>query len=151
MPRTKKYRTSTVRNWIFLNEIPARYQCCNAIIAGNNNVFARLSEHAPKDFGVPSVVMYELYFGAYKSQKVKANIARIEALRFEVLALSASDAKAAGEIRANLKRQGTPIGPNDVLIAGQAIARSLVLVTNNINEFRRVSGLQFEDWCYWAD
>ncbi|ATG38112.1 tRNA(fMet)-specific endonuclease VapC (plasmid) [Phaeobacter piscinae] len=117
-----------------------------AIIAGNSNVIARLSEHAPKDFGVPSVVMHELYFGAYKSKKVEANLARIEALRFEVLDLSESDARAAGEIRADLKRQGTPIGPYDVLIAGQAVARSLVLVTNNVKEFRRVSGLQYEDW-----
>lgn len=117
-----------------------------AIIAGNSKVIERLSEHAPRDFGVPSVVMHELYFGAYKSQKVEANLARIEALRFEVLDLSESDGRAAGEIRAELKRQGSPIGPYDVLIAGQAVSRSLVLITNNVKEFRRVSGLQYEDW-----
>ncbi len=119
-----------------------------AVIAGNSNVFARLSEHAPKNFGVPSVVMHELYFGAYKSRRAEANLARIEALRFETLELSVRDARSAGRIRADLKRQGTPVGPYDVLIAGQAVARSLVLVTNNVKEFRRVPGLRFEDWHY---
>ncbi|WP_323779527.1 type II toxin-antitoxin system VapC family toxin [Leisingera sp.] len=117
-----------------------------AIIAGNSNVIERLSEFAPRDFGVPSVVMHELYFGAYKSQKVEANLARIEALRFEVLDFSESDGRAAGEIRAELKRQGNPIGPYDVLIAGQAVSRSLVLITHNVKEFRRVPVLQYEDW-----
>jgi len=52
----------------------------------------------------------------------------------------------AGVIRADLKRKGTPIGPYDVLIAGQAIARGLTVVTRNVGEFRRVEGLKVEEW-----
>lgn len=52
----------------------------------------------------------------------------------------------AGEIRALLANKGTPIGPLDVLIAGQAKARQLTLITRNTNEFRRVIGLQIENW-----
>ena len=52
----------------------------------------------------------------------------------------------AGDIRADLARRGMPIGPYDVLIAGQAKARDLPLITNNTAEFSRVSGLRIEDW-----
>ncbi|MEM6886977.1 MAG: type II toxin-antitoxin system VapC family toxin [Pseudomonadota bacterium] len=116
------------------------------IIAGNRDLISRLSEHVPSDFAVPSVVMYELYWGAYKSAKVAENVARVDALRFEVLDLSAADAKAAGLIRADLNKKGTPIGAYDLLIAGQAVSRSLTLITNNVKEFRRVENLIYEDW-----
>ncbi len=52
-------------------------------------------------------------------------------------------ARCAGEIRAGLKTAGTPIGPYDVLIAGQAVSRELVLITHNIKEFERLPGLIF--------
>ena len=116
------------------------------IIAANQGLISRLAEHLPSDFGVSSVVMYELYWGAYKSKKVAENLARVDALRFEVLDLSVEDAKAAGLIRADLYRKGTPIGAYDLLLAGQAVARSLTLITNNVKEFRRVEHLQYEDW-----
>ncbi|MFY2822654.1 type II toxin-antitoxin system VapC family toxin [Ruegeria sp. MALMAid1280] len=116
------------------------------IIAANSSLISSLSEHVPGDFAVPSVVMYELYWGAYKSAKVAENVARVDALRFEVLDLSAADAKAAGLIRADLYRKGTPIGAYDLLIAGQAVSRSLTLITNNVKEFRRIENLIYEDW-----
>ena len=93
-----------------------------------------------------SIVSHELAFGAYNSQRVDQNLQIVEALEFDVLELSKSDAHEAGKIRAALKKQGTPIGPYDVLIAGQAVARSLILVTNNMKEFKRVQGLNVEDW-----
>jgi tRNA(fMet)-specific endonuclease VapC len=61
-------------------------------------------------------------------------------------AFSREDAREAGEIRATLAEAGTPIGPYDLLIAGQARARALVVVTHNTREFSRVAGLQTEDW-----
>jgi tRNA(fMet)-specific endonuclease VapC len=67
-------------------------------------------------------------------------------LQFEVLEFDHEDAKRAGEVRAILATRGTPIGPFDVLIAGQAKARNRTLVTNNSSEFSRVAGLQTEDW-----
>ncbi|MFX8339484.1 PIN domain-containing protein, partial [Acinetobacter baumannii] len=60
--------------------------------------------------------------------------------------LDRDDARAAGEIRAELARRGTPIGPYDILIAGQAMARGLPLVSNNTAEFQRIGGLRLEDW-----
>lgn len=117
-----------------------------AIIANDRGVVSRLSDFRPADFGVSSIVMHELYFGAWNSVRVEENVARLNALRFEVLDLSVRDAIAAARIRADLKRRGVPIGPYDLLIAGQAAARSLTLITRNVREFSRVNGLQFEDW-----
>ena len=77
---------------------------------------------------------------------MEANLACVEALRFPVLDLSGCDGRYAGEIRADLTRKGTPIGPCDVLIAGQALARSLTLVTRNVVEFVRVDGFAIESW-----
>lgn len=87
-----------------------------------------------------------LYYGAFKSQRVEKNVARVDALQFPVLEFDQEDARQAGEIRAQLASKGTPIGPYDVLIAGQAKARKLTLVTHNTTEFQRVSGLRVEDW-----
>jgi tRNA(fMet)-specific endonuclease VapC len=93
-----------------------------------------------------AVVIHELYFGAFKSQRVEQNVARVDALQFLVLEFDDEDARQAGQIRAQLASKGTPIGPYDVMIAGQARARELTLVTHNTTEFRRVPGLRVEDW-----
>jgi len=97
---------------------------------------------------VSSVVTHELYCGAYRSQKVAFNLETLRLLFADlaILDFDREDARVAGEIRADLARQGTPIGPYDVLIAGQARARNLTLITNNTDEFARVPGLQLQDW-----
>lgn len=94
------------------------------------------------------IVMHELSFGAYKSQRVEHNLetARLFLRNVPVLDMDQQDATTAGEIRAALAMSGKPIGPYDVLLAGQAKARDLTLVTNNIREFERVPGLRVEDW-----
>jgi tRNA(fMet)-specific endonuclease VapC len=121
----------------------------NAIIAlfkGHAGFLARMREFQPQDFGIPSIVAHELFYGAYKGQRTPESVARVEALAFEVLEFDREDARAAGELRASLARAGSPIGPYDVLIAGQALARELTLVTHNRGEFQRVAGLRIEDW-----
>ncbi len=121
----------------------------NAVIAlmkGNEGFLARLKQHRPADFGIPSIVMHELYYGAFKSQRIAENLARIEALRFEVVDFDREDSRCAGEIRAELARAGTVIGPYDALIAGQAQARALTLVSRNLREFQRIPGLKIENW-----
>jgi tRNA(fMet)-specific endonuclease VapC len=87
-----------------------------------------------------------LFYGAYKGRRRAENLARVEALQFEVVEFDREDARQAGEIRAALAAAGTPIGPYDVLIAGQAMARALTLITHNTREFERVPGLHVEDW-----
>jgi tRNA(fMet)-specific endonuclease VapC len=122
----------------------------NALIALLNDttsaIARRIRRCAPRDFGVSAVVIHELYYGAFKSERVEKNVARVDALQFPVLEFDAEDARHAGQIRAHLASKGTAIGPYDVLIAGQARARELTLVRHNTTEFQRVPGLKAEDW-----
>ena len=67
-------------------------------------------------------------------------------MSFQLVNFDNEDARCAGEIRATLAARGTPIGPYDTLIAGQAQARGLILVIHNTREFNRVEGLRIEDW-----
>lgn len=121
----------------------------NAIIAlmkGNDAFLTRLRNHSPQDFAVPAIVAHELFYGAYKSMRKDENLARLDALQFQILEFAQDDARKAGEIRAQLNAAGTPIGPYDVLIAGQALARGLTLITHKTREFGRIAALKIEDW-----
>ncbi|MBW7903832.1 MAG: type II toxin-antitoxin system VapC family toxin [Rhodocyclaceae bacterium] len=117
-----------------------------AIMKGNAGMLERLHQHQPGDFGMPSVVAHELYFGAYRSQRAKENLRRVEALRFELLDFERKDARCAGQLRAVLAAQGAPIGPYDILIAGQAWARGLTLISRNVREFQRINQISVENW-----
>ncbi len=116
------------------------------LLRGNLAFDDLLRGHRTSDFGVSVLSYYELWVGAYKSRRLEANLRRARALEFETLPFSEADAERAGEVRAALEAAGTPIGPYDTLIAGQAISRSLTLITRNLGEFGRVAGLKCEDW-----
>jgi tRNA(fMet)-specific endonuclease VapC len=111
----------------------------------NRPAALRLSDHW-QESGLSAVVLHELYAGAFESKRRAQSLEAIEQLNLPLLPFDSDDARAAGEIKAVLKRKGTPIGHNDILIAGQARARGLTVVTANVGEFRRVEGLAVEDW-----
>lgn len=117
-----------------------------AIQKNNLRVLERIRARGGEEIGMSSIVMHELYFGAFKSDRIERNLAEVAKLRFRVVDFDRDDARIAGEIRTTLRRLGTPIGPYDTLIAGQALARGLTLVTRNTGEFTRVEGLRVEDW-----
>lgn len=111
-------------------------------------VVSRIQRSAPGDLGLSSVVVAELRYGADRSARPKANHARLEVLVTEIPALEFDHeaASAYGRLRARLEAAGTPIGPNDMLIAAQALSRGMVVITDNVGEFRRVKGLDVENW-----
>ncbi|MBZ9995556.1 MULTISPECIES: type II toxin-antitoxin system VapC family toxin [unclassified Mesorhizobium] len=117
-----------------------------AVIKGDASLLALLKQHTPQDFALSAIVVHELYYGAERSQRRSENLARIEALQFPVLEFDREDARHAGEVRATLAALGTPIGPYDALIGGQARARSLILITRNVREFERINALSIETW-----
>ena len=122
----------------------------NAVIALLNDATSKAAKRArresPSDIAISAVVAHELFYGAFKSARAAENVGVVDALQFEVIALDKEDARQAGQLRAALALEGTPIGPYDVLIAGQALAREMTLVTHNTKEFGRVPGLRVEDW-----
>jgi len=122
----------------------------NAVIAllaaAPSGVKERVQRHSPKDVFVSTLVMFELYYGAYRSQRIERNLELIENILLPKLEFDTGDALAAGQIRASLANIGKPIGPYDVLIAGQAFSRGFCLITRNLAEFQRVPGLLIEDW-----
>lgn len=121
----------------------------NAMIAflrGDRNVVRQVRNVGPGLVFLSAIVLHELYFGAHKGNQTNSDLSVISDIRFTILDFDADDARRAGEIRAILKAGGTPIGPYDTLIAGQALARDLTLVTRNTREFERVEGLRIESW-----
>jgi tRNA(fMet)-specific endonuclease VapC len=125
---------------------------CIALINGSSaKVRSRFIQavHRHAELTTSLIVAHELWYGVAKSQQVARNANALTVfLSREVTLLdySEQDAQAAGEIRAELERQGQRIGEYDTLIAGQAFSRNLVLVTANTREFERVKGLIVEDW-----
>ena len=124
----------------------------NAVIAligrKSDALLTRVIGSDEGSIGLSTIVMHELYYGAYKSAKISYNLEtlRLFMTDFPAVGFEREDALASGEIRAALAAKGTPIGPYDVLIAAQAKTRDLVLITNNLGELRRVDGLRVEDW-----
>jgi tRNA(fMet)-specific endonuclease VapC len=123
----------------------------NMVIYTMKNRPQRVKDHFQKhhgSMGISAVTLGELVFGAENSKYVERNLADIEAFaaRVEVLPFDNAAAYHFGQIRAALYRAGQPIGAYDMMIAGQARAGGLTLVTNNVREFKRVPGLLLEDW-----
>lgn len=97
---------------------------------------------------ISSITLAELLHGVEKSAKPARNLGQVEDFfsRLEVLNYGPKAAAHYGDIRADLERKGTPIGVNDLHIAGHARSEGLVLVSNNLREFERVEGLRLANW-----
>ncbi len=111
-------------------------------------VMQRLQATPMQEIAVCSVVKAEMFYGAWKSANPQQTIARQRQFLDSFVSLPFDDpaAEVYGRERARLAKLGTPIGPNDLLIASIALAHNLILVTHNTSEFSRVAGLQIEDW-----
>jgi tRNA(fMet)-specific endonuclease VapC len=97
---------------------------------------------------ISSITLAELLHGVEKSSMPDHNLLKVEDFisRLEVLSYGTKAASHYGEIRADLERKGTPIGVNDLHIAGHARSEGLTLVSNNIREFERVEALRVVNW-----
>ena len=122
--------------------------CIDVIRRRSRSLVERIRAHAVDDVVISAITLSELQHGVFKSENPEQNrVALLEFLvPFTVLPYEDTAARAYGEIRAHLEKQGTPIGPMDLLIAAHARSRGLILVTNNEQEFRRVPGLAIENW-----
>ena len=116
---------------------------------GNRQVLNRVKQTPPEAIGLSTVTVMEIEYG------LALNPARAEKLRpvldafvgaVKVIDYDLDAALATARLRAVLRAKGTPIGPFDTMIAGTAVARGLIMVTANTDEFQRVDGLVVEDW-----
>jgi len=108
----------------------------------------RIRSKQPDEIAISTITIAELEYGVYRSQHVDQNrIALLEFLvPFTILDFDQSAAALYGSIGASLELKGIPIGPMDLLLAAQAMSKSLILVTNNEREFNRLDGMQIENW-----
>ena len=124
----------------------------NACIRVLNGTSPSLIEHlreVPRSLvRLSSVVKAELLYGARRSTRIAENLRLLERFFDTIASLPFDDrcAEEYGLLRDELDRAGTPIGPNDLLIAATARAHRAILVTHNVREFSRVAELRFEDW-----
>ena len=122
--------------------------CIYLIKKQSPTLLEQFRQHLPEDVGISTITLFELLYGAQKSQHIQRTQDALGRF-FLPLTIIDIDRHAAAEaaiIRADLEKQGTPIGPYDLLIAGLARSRDLTLVTNNTKEFKRVDGLRLENW-----
>jgi tRNA(fMet)-specific endonuclease VapC len=121
---------------------------CIGVLRQHPGIIQKLSSLTPADCAVSMVTVYELFCGLSKAHdpgRERGKVERFVSVIIE-LPLDRAAAESAARIRGELENQGNIIGPYDLLIAGQAIASGLTLVSNNVREFQRVTGLRLESW-----
>ena len=122
--------------------------CVDFLNRRYRGVTERIQSASPDDLALSSVVVAELRYGADRSVKRAENHDRLDVLTTEIQCLDfdLAAARVYGRLRAALEAGGEPIGPYDMMIAAHALSQRLILVTDNEREFRRVEGLEIENW-----
>ncbi len=115
---------------------------------GMGNVSHNLLSQPPQNISIPSIVIFELEVGIAKSTSPGKRTKQLHELLslVNIIPFAEKEAKLSAEIRVKLEKQGTPIGPYDLLIAGTAMAHQAILVSRNTSEFERIKKLQIENW-----
>ncbi len=122
--------------------------CVYALKNRPRQVLKRLQTVGPAAVAVSVITVVELRQGADKSLRPDINHAALDDFLepMTILPFEERDVRAAARVRAHLERIGKPIGDFDSLIAGQGLARDLIVVTNNVDEFGRVPDLSLVNW-----
>jgi predicted nucleic acid-binding protein len=121
---------------------------CVYWLKGNEHIEQKILSVGIDTISLSFVNLSELYYGAYKSQRVEANLALIQRLTDQLSIIESDEAicEMFGELKANLERAGAIIDDADLFIAASAKVHGLTLVTNNIRHFKRIKGLKLENW-----
>ena len=117
-------------------------------LKGHSAVKKNLERNLHAALKISIVTLMELYYGAYKSQKVASNIGKIKRIEdaVEIIALGRESAEIFAMLKADLEKSGIPLDDFDLILAACALSHNLVLVTNNVKHFQRIQGLKFENW-----
>ncbi len=117
-------------------------------LKGSEPVLENLARHQHAPLRISAVSLMELYYGAYKSERVAASLASVRRIEsaFSILPVDATISETFGMMKADLESKGTPLQDADLMIAATALSNNLVLVTNNEKHFSRIDGLKLENW-----
>jgi tRNA(fMet)-specific endonuclease VapC len=109
---------------------------------------ANLKKHTHDPIKIGTVTLMELYYGAYKSQKVTSNLAKIRTLEnaMEIIPIGEEVAEIFGREKVRLEKEGTPLDDFDLVVGCCALAHNLTLITNNVRHFKRIEGLKIISW-----
>ncbi len=118
-------------------------------LKGDLKVQENLRLHVNDLIQISIITLMELYYGAYKSQHVDANLAKIKTLEqsLNILITGQETAEIFGKMKSKLESNGNRLDDFDLLIASTALTHNLVLITNNKKHFQRIEGLKLENWC----
>jgi tRNA(fMet)-specific endonuclease VapC len=122
--------------------------CIYYLNGKSESIKNKILSTAPGQIYIPSIVKAELLFGAAKSKKRKDNLEKVEQFLqpFEIKAFDDLMTYTYADMRFDLEKKGSIIGPNDLFIASIVKFNDGILVTNNTKEFLRINGLQLENW-----
>ena len=122
--------------------------CIYIIKKKPDEVFEKFKNLTIGDVGISAITLAELQYGIEKSSNSEKNRAALEKFLtpIEIIDYDCEATVEYGEIRTELEKKGVPIGPLDMLIASHAKSLDVILVTNNVREFERISGLRIENW-----
>lgn len=123
------------------------------ILKGHPTVEQNLQRRPHDPIKLCVITLMELYYGAYKSQKVTGNLAKIRTLEnsLEILSVGQEVVEIFGIEKAKLERRGTPLEDLDLILGCCALAHNLTLVTNNVRHFRKIESLRVVDWAEETD
>ncbi len=122
-------------------------------LKGHAPVEKNLRQHIHDPIKICVVTLMELYYGAYKSQRVESNLAKIKTLEnsLETISIGKESVEIFGIYKAKLEKAGTPLDDLDLILASCALAHNLVLVTNNVKHFQRIGGLKLTNWTAYPE
>lgn len=117
-------------------------------LKGHPEVKKNLERNLHAALKISVVTLMELYYGAYKSQKVTSNLGKIKSIEdaVEIIPIGRESAEVFAMLKSGLEKAGTPLDDFDLILAACALANDLVLVTNNVKHFERIEGLRLTNW-----
>ncbi|MCZ7401509.1 MAG: type II toxin-antitoxin system VapC family toxin [Candidatus Methanoperedens sp.] len=121
---------------------------CIYWLKGYENIESKAIEVGLDSISISFITLSELYYGAYKSKQIRKNINNIEKLKKKLLIIESNEAicELFGKIKVSLMDKGTIVDDADIFIAACALADNVTLVTNNEKHFKRIEGLEVENW-----
>ena len=122
-------------------------------LKGHDAVRKNLQRYSEDPMKISIITLLELYYGAYKSEKVTSNLAKVKTLEnaFEVISTAKESAEVFGKLKTTLEKSGTRLDDFDLIIASCAMAHNLTLVTNNVVHFKRINGLKLANWTVYPE